>query len=1504
MRTRFLILFISALITTQAIANYGFTDQIAKNVIESPQLQSCLSGTDIRSEEFTYQVIDTIGDELPYKRYYTTSLADNFLIQDVVNEGLESIGGWRDNYTNYLTVSDFGGNNVNRIRFHLLLPDQTMESFYSADISNKTIVNLKRIKSPDPIMYYSVERDGRSSIREKFGTVGEISLNHGDTRLDLLTSNANVTNISNVTNVEGLKFAVYKNGTTYYFENIMRGGINKSDAIYKATRIIKPNGREILLKYSNTSGALLRVVDDLRNYLEFKNFIKDVDTYSVQYEYPQKIYRGRFKEISNTQNEAYLDKYISGNDLLEGQVIDITYDEYPWYNYKQNNRLETIYTISSVNSSNNNMEYYSYSLINLISAQVTVGGILQGKWEPRYAIPSLSEIKNPKNNLGTISYSSATNNWYHKIQQVAGPGGLNKVRRKLESGFVNDNTKKWEKKYSLTFDNYNKSNYAIYGDTKARKVNMSFSGFPCITYKSKPVSYVEYDIINEQIISLKDNNNNITTFTYDNYGRVLSVKEAVGTLLERTLSYTYNNDIQGYQIPTRIDMPLKLIENTLVNGLLTLIKEKSKISNEIRETRYSYDRGLISNIVDSDNSLSTRIRYDTYGLKTEVTKYRKNQLQNTIYRNYNGSGLPRYFSENNIETSIIYDSKNNIAVLTEKSGNKSRYKTFIYNNINQITEEKDFDGILTKYEYNDSGLLSKKIIGKVSYLYNYDVNSNLITINMVDSSNKLHHKKVYNNNGLISEEYDGSIITKLWKKYTYDINNNLVNISEPGNNIATKITKTYDQLDRVKSITDENSNIFSYSYDSLDNIIEYKAPNLYTSIRNYFFNKDLTKDISTDYGEKNYTYNSQSELKSITHANARKCLFGEYNIYGKYDSINCTDLTNTPINYNVNYNFSFDTYLNRLHSVISNNKANLTGSKFWGSNTFYGYDEFNRVKSKKQVVGIIQQDNTETGLWLDYSYTNSDNIKSITYPSGKVVSYNYTPTLGEDVSSIYINDNILLSLTYDFNLIKNITWANGNTSIFVYDNSFLLTSNTNTIKGKNSINLNYNYFDNGNIKNKSYNNLIQNFTYDNKGQLIKEDKYSGQNLLYTHNFSYNSNGNRLSFQSTGTQSPYPFTSASYSFITNSNKFSSIKHDGNNIKIAYEKTGELQLPDLIGNAIYDYNGRRSYQDKGLNSSFTSYTPQYNHQNQRVYSGLSSNLARQYIYNEDDKLLGEYNASGGVIVEYIWLGDKPIAAMFPDKTIYLISDQNNTPFLGIDPITNTVVWEWITDAFGVSKPSIEARNISLRFPGQYYDITTGLHYNINRYYSPILGRYIEPDPIDIDGGWNSYNYALNNPVNNSDSKGLIPILPVIGLTLTIDSMIDGMPPQGKLAKVASSVSNLFKKTPLSASVKQGIVNFKPSTPHGNSLKSGRAAELYSLRDRKSESVIKWGETTRGEDRFGVGKQKRYSDRFLDQNNAVYKKEASGTKLDMHRLQTEKILNHIETFGSRPPLNKTNY
>lgn len=69
-------------------------------------------------------------------------------------------------------------------------------------------------------------------------------------------------------------------------------------------------------------------------------------------------------------------------------------------------------------------------------------------------------------------------------------------------------------------------------------------------------------------------------------------------------------------------------------------------------------------------------------------------------------------------------------------------------------------------------------------------------------------------------------------------------------------------------------------------------------------------------------------------------------------------------------------------------------------------------------------------------------------------------------------------------------------------------------------------------------------------------------------------------------------------------------------------------------------------------------------------------------------------------------------------------------------------------------------NLRFPGQYWDEETGLHYNWFRFYDTQKGLYVSEDPIGFEGGFNLHAYSLNNPTTLADPWGLRFISPEEG------------------------------------------------------------------------------------------------------------------------------------------------
>jgi len=87
------------------------------------------------------------------------------------------------------------------------------------------------------------------------------------------------------------------------------------------------------------------------------------------------------------------------------------------------------------------------------------------------------------------------------------------------------------------------------------------------------------------------------------------------------------------------------------------------------------------------------------------------------------------------------------------------------------------------------------------------------------------------------------------------------------------------------------------------------------------------------------------------------------------------------------------------------------------------------------------------------------------------------------------------------------------------------------------------------------------------------------------------------------------------------------------------------------------------------------------------------------------------------------------------------------------TGQIVWSADYKPFGDATVTVSTITNNLRFPGQYYDAETGLNYNYYRDYNPLIGRYIEKDPIGILRGRNHlFVYVGNNPVNWKDPLGL--------------------------------------------------------------------------------------------------------------------------------------------------------
>jgi RHS repeat-associated protein len=441
-------------------------------------------------------------------------------------------------------------------------------------------------------------------------------------------------------------------------------------------------------------------------------------------------------------------------------------------------------------------------------------------------------------------------------------------------------------------------------------------------------------------------------------------------------------------------------------------------------------------------------------------------------------------------------------------------------------------------------------------------------------------------------------------------------------------------------------------------------------------------------------------------------------------------------------------------------KGRLTGASDANHSMSWVYDALGRVTSKSQQVGGVNKS-------VAYAYTNG-NLTTLTTPSGQTISFAYNGN--HQVSSVSVNGSTLLSgVTYEpFGVVSGWTWGNGTTNLRAYDTDQKVSqiSSGGGVKG-------YTYDDAFRIIGITDSSPgASNWTY---GYDALDRLTSAANGSLTRGWTYDANGNRLS--ETGS-SP-----AQYQISSSTNQVSSVVGTSLQRLYSYDAAGNT-TSTVTSNLQFNNRGRlQVYSTPG-----TPLTPGttvnfiYNALGQMVQtSGTAATV--QHMYDESGHLLGEYDGSGNLIQETVWLGAIPVATLRPSgatvAVYYIHTDHLNAPRAITRPSDNEPMWTWFSDPFGTVAPNNNPQGAGtfaydLRFPGQVTEALTGLTQNVNRDYDPLVGRYVESDPIGLGGGVNTYGYVGANPLSSFDPLGLSSLIfnPATGTITVVNGLGQSM------------------------------------------------------------------------------------------------------------------------------------
>jgi RHS repeat-associated protein len=595
-------------------------------------------------------------------------------------------------------------------------------------------------------------------------------------------------------------------------------------------------------------------------------------------------------------------------------------------------------------------------------------------------------------------------------------------------------------------------------------------------------------------------------------------------------------------------------------------------------------------------------------------------------------------------------------------------------------------------------------------------------------------------------------------EYHFDPSGNLARIEQQSNLSGDPQTNTftYNVLDWRLTAKNELNETTTFAYDANGNVATTTAPDLNTTTRIFDERNMLYQETGANGDQVRLHYHPNGRLSKVIDGNGNATRY-DYDAFDRQNLITHADNSTEG----------------RIYDSASRTTSSTTRA---GAMFTYGYDDLNRLRSRttpeelatftydlggrmttaaNPAASLVFAYNARSQLTSEvttisglsartvlHAYDGMGNRTQMTHPDAGYVTYGY-----DEVDRLELLQDggtaTLSQWTWD-ELSRPATRVlpSGVASTWTYDEASRVATITHADSGGPIDTRTYGRDPTGTITSLTDGLGANLYGYDASKQLTSVD-YGAASLFPDTTWTYDDAGSRLA-ETAGSGTTY---------VANAlNQYASV----GGVTQLYDTNGNL-IDDGTNTYTFDSQSRlvSALADDGAGGTIAAsygYDP-FMRRVRKTVAGTTT-----YFLWSGSELIEEYDGAGDRRVQYIYGAEySPVHVRADDasgiETVFDVhTDHLSTPRVVTDP-SEGAVWRAEYASFGeASVDPSSSLEFGMRFPGQYFDRETGLHYNRYRYYEPRLGRYMSADPIGQLSGINLYLYAASNPIAAFDPFGL--------------------------------------------------------------------------------------------------------------------------------------------------------